>query len=79
MLDQRRRRWANIKPTLGQCIAYIGMCYFIKDLMGKFHFFRIIYFTSRNRNHKESCILIRPSEYDQRKNLNHGVQDIFLV
>ena len=25
MLDQRRRRWANIKPTVGQCLVFAGM------------------------------------------------------
>ena len=24
MLDQRRRRWANIKPALGQCLVFDG-------------------------------------------------------
>ena len=24
MLVQRRRRWANIKPTLGQCLVFAG-------------------------------------------------------
>ena len=24
MLDQRRRRWANIGPTLGRCVVFAG-------------------------------------------------------
>ena len=26
MLDQRRRRWANINPTLCQCLVFAGYC-----------------------------------------------------
>ena len=26
MLDQRRRRWDNIKPHLGQCVVSAGVC-----------------------------------------------------
>ena len=25
MLDQRRRRWANIKPTLAECLVLAGI------------------------------------------------------
>ena len=25
MLDQRRRRWSNIKPTLGLCLVFAGI------------------------------------------------------
>ena len=25
MLDQRRRRWANIEPTLGECLVFAGI------------------------------------------------------
>ena len=24
MLDQRRRRWANIEPTMGKCLMFAG-------------------------------------------------------
>ena len=27
MLDQRRRRWVNIKPTLGECLVFAGIAY----------------------------------------------------
>ena len=27
MLDQRRRRWANIKPTSGECLVFTGIAY----------------------------------------------------
>ena len=26
MLDQRRRRWANIGQTLGRCVVFAGYC-----------------------------------------------------
>ena len=28
MLVQRRKRWANIKPTLAQRLMFAGVCFF---------------------------------------------------
>ena len=33
MLAQRRRRWANVGPALGQCLMLAGQCLIVRSVL----------------------------------------------